>query len=260
MKILVPIKQVAQLDEEFELSDDGSGIDPDFVELELNEWDSFSTEAALRVGESAGEDFEVVVVTIGDEEAGEALRTVLAMGADRAIRVWDESLEQADPMQIARILAAVVEREQPDLVLAGVQSSDAAHGVTGIALAGFTGLTHVAVVRSLELDGGELKLERELEGGLIELLSVALPALITVQTGANDPRYANLRAIKQAGSKPMEELDPAALGLDADTLAAVRAASVSSHAKPEQGSRAEILDGDDVGRRLADIIRDRVAS
>src|ERR687892_624794 len=151
MKIVVPVKQVAVLDEEFELLEDRPGVDPDAIEWELNEWDDFSVEAALQLREAQGEG-EVVVVSVGDEEAEEGLRACLAKGADRALRIWDESLEGADPLTVARLLAAVVERESPDLVVCGVQSSDAVHGATGIALAAHLGLPRVAVVKSLDYD------------------------------------------------------------------------------------------------------------
>ena len=138
------------------------------------------------------------------------MRACLAKGADRALRVWDDALEGADPLAVARVLAAVVERESPDLVLCGVQSSDAVKGATGVALAAHLGLPRVAVVKALDYDAGSgsATVERELEGGLIELLRVRLPALLTIQTGINEPRYANLRAIKQAKEKPLEVLGP----------------------------------------------------
>ena len=222
MKIVVPVKQVAALDDEFELTGDGLGVDPDFIERDLNEWDAFSLEAALQLREQTGEDGEVVVVTVGDDEAEEALLGCLARGADRAVRVWDESLGDADVLAVARLLAAAVGRESPDLVLCGVQSSDAVNGATGVALAGFLELPHVAVVKQLDYDAasGSATVGRELEGGLVELLRVRMPALLTIQTGINEPRYANLRAIKQAREKPMEVASPGALGLETDALAA----------------------------------------
>src|ERR1700743_2446311 len=133
MKIVVPVKQVAALDDEFELLDDGSGVDPDFLEFDLNEWDAFSLEAALQLRDAAGEG-EVVAVTVGDEESEEALLSCLAKGADRAGRVADEGVATDDPLPVARVLSAAVGRESPDLVLCGVQSSDAVNGATGIAL------------------------------------------------------------------------------------------------------------------------------
>src|SRR5438067_8178992 len=207
MRIVVPVKQVAVVDEDFELVDDGAGVDPDFLEWSLNEWDDFSLEAALQLSD------EVVVVTVGDEEATEGLLTCLAKGADRGIRIWEDALEGADALAVARVLAEAVRREQPDLVLCGVQSSDAVNSATGIALAAHLDLAHVAVARAISADDGSLTVERELEGGLVEVVKIGLPALLTVQTGINEPRYANLRAIKQAREKPLEVLDLAGLGL-----------------------------------------------
>jgi len=262
MKIVVPVKEVAVLDEEFDLLEDRPGVDPDAIEWELNEWDDFSLEAALQLREAEG-DGEVVVVSVGDEEAEEGLRSCLAKGADRAIRVWDETLEGADPLAVARVLAAVVERESPDLVLCGVQSSDAVHSATGVALAAHLGLPRVAVVKSLDYDAasGSATVERELEGGLTELLRISLPALLTIQTGINEPRYANLRAIKQAKEKPLELLSPGDLGLDDAAIAAAAGARTRSLAPPEAGAGAEMLDGSasEVAQRIADIVRERMA-
>jgi electron transfer flavoprotein beta subunit len=262
MKIVVPVKEVAVLDEEFELLDDRPGVDPDAIEWELNEWDDFSLEAALQLREAQGEG-EIVVVSVGDEEADEGLRACLAKGADRAIRVWDETLEGADPLAVARVLAAVVERDSPDLVLCGVQSSDAVHSATGVALAAHLGLPRVAVAKSLDYDAasGSATVERELEGGLTELLRIRLPALLTIQTGINEPRYANLRAIKQAKEKPLELLSPGDLGLDDAAVSAAAGSRTRSLAPPEAGGGAEMLDGSasDLAQRIADIVRERMS-
>jgi electron transfer flavoprotein beta subunit len=262
MKIVVPVKQVAVLDEEFELLDDRPGVDPDAIDWELNEWDDFSVEVALQLRESEGEG-EVVVVSLGDEEAEEGLRACLAKGADRAQRIWDDSLDGADPLAVARVLAAAVERESPDLVLCGVQSSDGVHGATGVALAAHLGLPRVAVVKALDYDAGSRSatVERELEGGLVELLKVELPALLTIQTGINEPRYANLRAIKQAKEKPLEELGLSELGLDSDALGAAAGSRVRSMAPPEAGGGAEMLNGspEAVAERIATIVKERLS-
>lgn len=260
MKIVVPVKQVAALDDEFELSDDGSGVDPDFLEYDLNEWDAFSVEAALQLREAAGDGSEVVVVTVGDEESEEALLSCLAKGADRAVRVSDDGLLTDDPMTVARVLAGAVGRESPDLVLCGVQSSDAVNGATGVALAGYLQLPHVAVVKALEHDGGSLVVDRELEGGLVQRLRIGLPALLTIQTGINQPRYANLRAIKQAREKPLEVVDAAQLGIGSDELAAVAGSRRRGLEPPDRGAGAEILSGDvdEVAARIAEIVRERL--
>lgn len=261
MKIVVPVKQVAVLDEEFELLDDRPGVEPDAIDWELNEWDDFSLEAALQLREGEGEG-EVVVVSLGDEEAEEGLRACLAKGADRAQRVWEDSLEGADPLAVARVLAAAVERESPDLVLCGVQSSDAVHGATGVALAARLGLARVAVVKGLDYDAASrsVTVERELEGGLVELLRVELPALLTIQTGINEPRYANLRAIKQAKEKPLEVMGLSDLGLDEEAVAAAAGARVRSMAPPDAGGGAEMLNGSPaaVAERIAGIVKERM--
>ncbi|HEY1595108.1 MAG TPA: electron transfer flavoprotein subunit beta/FixA family protein [Thermoleophilaceae bacterium] len=256
MKIVVPVKQVAVVDEDFELAGDGTGVDPDFLEWSLNEWDEFSVEAALQLGD------EVVVVTVGDEEATEGLLACLAKGADRAVRIWEDSLAGADALAVARVLAAAVGRESPDLVLCGVQSSDAVNSATGIGLAGFLDMPHVAVARAIAHEGGSLTVERELEGGLVEVVRIGLPALLTVQTGINEPRYANLRAIKQAREKPMEELDLAGLGLSSPDIEAASGSRLRKLAVPEAGEGAEMLQGSpaDVATRIREIVADRLSA
>ena len=262
MRIVVPVKQVAALDDEFELLDDGAGVDPDFVERDLNEWDTFSLEAALLLSGAAGEG-EVVAVSVGDDEASEALLTCLAKGADRAVRIWDDALQDADVLSVARVLSAAVERESPDLVLCGVQSSDAVNGATGVALAAHLGLPHVAVVSGLSYDAGSATatVERELEGGLIEVLAVRCPALLTIQTGINEPRYANLRAIKQAREKPMDELALSDLGLDDEAVTAAAGARRRRLRPPESGGGAEIIGGSpaEAAARIADIVKERMS-
>src|SRR3954453_443638 len=255
MRIVVPVKQVAAVDEDFELVD-GARVDPDFLEWSLNEWDDFSLEAALQLADGD----EGVVVTVGDEGATEGLLTCLEKGADRGVRIWEDSLEGADALAVARVLAAAVGRESPDLVLCGVQSSDAVNSATGIGLAGHLDLPHLAVARAISEDGGSLTVERELEGGLVEVVRIGLPALLTVQTGINEPRYANLRAIKQAREKPLEVLDLAGLGLSADDAAAARAAHLRKPAVPEAGEGAEMLQGStaEMASRIREIVQERL--
>jgi electron transfer flavoprotein beta subunit len=260
VKIVVPVKEVAVLDEEFDLLEDRPGVDPDAIEWDLNEWDNFSVEEALQLRDAAG-DGEVVVVSVGGEEAEEGLRACLAKGADRAVRIWDDSLEGADPLAVARVLAAAVERESPDLVFCGVQSSDAVHSATGVALAEHLGLPRVAVVKALEHEGGTLTVERELEGGLVELVRLRPPALLTIQTGINEPRYATLRAIKQAKEKPLDVVGLGELGLDAAAVEAAAGSRVRSMAHPDTGEGAEMLNGSpsEVAARIAEIVKDKMS-
>ncbi len=215
----------------------------------MNEWDACATEEAIRIRERLGEG-EVVVVTVGDDGADAALRRCLAMGADRAIRVDAEPL---DPVSTARALAGVVAAESPDLVLTGVQSADSVQGSTGAALAELVGLPCVAVVTSLDWSGaGPATVDRELEGGLVDVVEVDTPALLTVQTGINQPRYANLRAIKQA---------------EQHEIAVVAAAAVEPAYRvrrmftPPRGSGAEMLDGGpaQVAQRIVELVKERLA-
>jgi electron transfer flavoprotein beta subunit len=260
MKILVAVKQVAALDEDFEIRADGRGVEDEFLIRDLNEWDDFSLEEAVKIKEVASSPVEVVVVSVAPAEADEALRKCLAKGADRALRVWDEGMEECDPIAIARVLAAVVQSEAPDLLFAGVQSSDQTHAATGIATAAFLGWPHAAVVSSLDYAPGAKNavFRRELEGGVLQEVEIQCPAVLTIQLGINTPRYASLRSIKQAAAKPIESRTLADLGLSAGD-----AGESGSHSRirrmyiPAKG-RAQLIEGDAAAQalRLAEIIRE----
>jgi len=259
VKVLVAVRQVVNLDDDFELSADCRTIDPDFIERDINEWDTFSLEEALLLKDETGA--EVLVVTIGSEEAEEALLACLAKGADRAIRVWGDGVDTTDPLVTARVLAALVARESPDLILCGAQSSDTVNGATGAALAALVGLPCVAVVRGIELSGADSAIvERELEGGTVELVELSLPAVLTVQTGINEPRYATLRAIKQANEKPLGVLSLADVGVDPADLERFAGAKLHRLEVPQQEARAEMLEGDPatVAVRISEIVAERL--
>ena len=194
--------------------DGGAGVDPDAVEWELNEWDEFSLEVALQLSEAQG-DGEVVVISIGDEEAEEGLRACLAKGADRALRVWEDQLDGLRPpvggsragrrgrAGVARpgAVRGPVERRRPQRDRAW-----RSRRISGCRAWPWSRRS------STTPRSGSATVERELEGGLVELLRVGLPALLTIQTGINEPRYANLRAIKQAKEKPLEVLGSIGVG------------------------------------------------
>jgi electron transfer flavoprotein beta subunit len=252
MKILVAVKQVAALDEDFEIRADGKDVDPDFLVRDLNEWDDFSLEEAMKIKEaSASTPVEVVAVCVGPEDADDALRKCLAKGADRAIRVWDDALEGADSIAIARVLAAVATRENPNLLFAGVQSSDHTFASTGIATAALLDWPHAAVVTSFTYTSGAKTavFRRELEGGVLHEMQIECPAVLTIQLGINTPRYASLRAIKQAAAKPIEVLSGIAAG---ESASRVRRMYI-----PEKG-RAEMIEGsvEEKAARLAQIIKE----
>src|ERR1700752_3268653 len=157
MKILVPVKRAAALEDDFRIRDDGRDVDPDDLTYDLNEWDAFSLEQAVLGKEGASAGVEVVVATVGPGDCDEVLRACLAKGADRAVRVWDGAIVDSDPIAIARILPALARREEPGLVLAGAQSSDHGHATTGIALSAGLGWPHVAVVTALQYRAGDAR-------------------------------------------------------------------------------------------------------
>ena len=264
MKIVVAVKQVAALDEDFEIRADGREVDPDFLIRDLNEWDDFSLEEAVKIkeaaGDSAADPVEVVAVSIGPDEVDETLRKCLAKGADRAIRVWDDAMEGSDPIAIARVLAAVAKREMPDMLFAGVQSSDQAFAATGIATAAFLGWPHGAVVSSLALAPGAKAavFRRELEGGLLHEVEIQCPAVLTIQLGINTPRYASLRSIKQAAAKPIEALSLAEVGLSEGDVGESGSASRVRRMYVPDKARAQLIEGDvpTQAKRLAEIIKE----
>ena len=207
MKIVACVKWVGALGDDIEFDAEGN-VDPDYLDYALNEWDSAAVAEALLLRDVAG-DGEMVVVTVGDEESEEALVQCLAMGADRAIRIDPGGSQPHDPITVARLLAFVVQQEQPDLVLCGAQSSDAAQGSTGSALAGLLGLPCAAVVMGVDYDasGGSAVVRRELEGGIVDVVELETPAVLTIQTGITELRYVTMRAIQQARESKIHVLD-----------------------------------------------------
>ena len=260
MKILVAVKQVAALDEDFEIRADGKDVDEDFFLYDLNEWDDFSLEEAMKIKEASDVEVEVVVVSVGPDRVDESLRKCLAKGADRAIRVWDDAIEGSDAIAVGRILAAVAKKEAPDMVFAGVQSSDQAHSSTGISTAAYLDWPHAAVVADLQYKPGSKTavIRRELEGGMLQEVEINCPAVLTIQLGINKPRYASLRGIKQAAAKPIEEVTLADIG-----LAAAEVGSDSSMSRvrrmyvPAKG-RAQMIEGTiaEQAARIIEIIKE----
>jgi electron transfer flavoprotein beta subunit len=241
MRILVTVKEVVEVADDFEI--EGSSIPERYLEYDLNEWDDYAVEAAVRIAEDR-DDVEVVAVTVGPERSEETIRMALAKGVDRAVRVWDDTLAEAnllDPTTTARIVAAVAERESPDLVLSGVQAADDGFGATGVALADLLDMGWAAVVNDLTLDGGEASVRRELEGGVEELTTVSLPAVLTIQTGINEPRYASLRGIRQAQRKELAVHTLADLGLDPSLLD--DDVTLAGVAKPDGESDTTLFEG-----------------
>lgn len=252
VRVLVAVKHVAKLGDEFGFTDDGVDVRPDDLDRQLNEFDETALEAALQLVEQIGSG-EVVAVMIGPEDAEPSLRKALAKGAHRGVRVWSEALSASDPIAVASLLAGVAVLEAPDLVLTGVQSSDFANGATATALGGVLGWPHAAVVVELQWDGkGRLDITREMEGGVRHRQGLAWPAVLSIQSGANVPRYATMRMIKEARTKPVADVDVVTV----DGRAVGR--RVVGMERPPVGQAAMIAgSAAEIAARIAAIIRDK---
>ncbi|MFC4439427.1 MULTISPECIES: electron transfer flavoprotein subunit beta/FixA family protein [Natrialbaceae] len=259
MKILVTVKEVSTVEDEFEI--EGTSIAEQYLGADLNEWDDYAIEEAVQIQEAGIAD-EVVTVTIGPEDCEQTIRQALAKGADRAIRVWDDSLEGVDLLDVGaktEILRAVVEAEDPDLVLTGVQSGDDTWGATGVSLAEDLGFEWAAVVNHLEHDfeDGRASVRRELEGGVEELTEVEIPAALTIQTGINEPRYASLRGIRQAQRKELDVQSLADLGVDESAVEAE--VTVTEMYEPESETDATVWEGsaEETAAELGELLREK---
>ncbi|WP_323172045.1 electron transfer flavoprotein subunit beta/FixA family protein [Natrialba sp. PRR66] len=259
MKILVTVKEVATVEDEFEI--EGTEIADQYLGADLNEWDDYAVEEAVQLQEAGVAD-EVVTVTIGPEDCEQTIRQALAKGADRAVRVWDDSLDGVDLLDVGaktEILRAVVEEEDPDLVLTGVQAGDDSFGATGVSLAADIGYEWGAVVNHLEheFDGDAASVRRELEGGVEELTEIELPAVLTIQTGINEPRYASLRGIRQAQRKELDVQTLADLGVDESAVES--ALELTDMYEPESESDVTIWEGsaDETAAELGELLRDK---
>jgi electron transfer flavoprotein beta subunit len=237
MKIAVCIKQVPARDSQLRVAASGKWIDEADLSYEINEPDAYALEDALRLKEKHGG--EVVVACAGPARAAQTIREALAKGADRAIHIEEDSLDALDPLGPARLLAAALRPENPDLVLAGLQSDDLGYGQTGVILAELLGLPHATIIMQVEVEGSGLRVKRELEGGWFQRVEMPLPALLTIQSGSNKLRYATLMGIKKAKTKEIRRLDAASLGVEA----APASVSLERVYLPERSKKTQIFDG-----------------
>ena len=210
MKVLVAVKRVVDFNVKVRVKGDGSGVDTANVKMSMNPFDEIATEEAIRLKER-GSASEVVAVSLGDARCQETLRTALAIGADRAILV--ETNVELQPLAVAKLLKAIVEKEQPGLVVLGKQAIDDDSNQTGQMLAALLGWPQATFVSKLELQDGHAVVSREVDEGL-EQLKVKLPAIVTVDLRLNEPRYASLPNIMKAKKKPLDTLKPEDLGVD----------------------------------------------
>ena len=214
MKVLVPVKRVIDYNVKVRVKADGSGVDLANVKMSMNPFDEIAVEQAIRLKE-AGTTDEVVVVSIGVKQSQETLRNALAMGADRAILVVaaDDVHTDIEPLAVAKILKAVVDEEQPGLVLAGKQAIDNDMNATGQMLSALLGWSQATFASQLAVDGDTATVTREVDGGL-QTIKVKMPAIVTVDLRLNEPRYASLPNIMKAKKKPLDEKTAADYGVD----------------------------------------------
>lgn len=214
MKVLVPVKRVIDYNVKVRVKADGSGVDLANVKMSMNPFDEIAVEQAIRLKE-AGKADEVVAVSIGVKQSQETLRTALAMGADRAILVVaaDDVHTDIEPLAVAKILAKVVEEEQPGIVLAGKQAIDNDMNATGQMLSALLGWSQGTFASELDIDGDKAVVTREVDGGL-QTINVTMPTIITVDLRLNEPRYASLPNIMKAKKKPLDEKTAEDYGVD----------------------------------------------
>lgn len=245
MKIISCIKPVPDPASRLVINESRTWIKVQELTFVASEADNYALEEALRLKEKHGG--EVVVISMGGEEAARVLRSGLAMGADRAIHLLDEKFRGSDEFTAAEALAKAVEKDGgADLVLAGIQSDDLGTGMTGVMLAEFLGWAHATVVVGVEANpgAGGLKVKRELEGGINETVELATPAVLTIQFGINQPRYASLKGIMAAKKKEFKVWSAADLGLaENQTGRAGAMYDVKEILIPERKSKVEILTG-----------------
>ena len=210
MKVLVPVKRVIDYNVKVRVKADNSGVELANVKMAMNPFDEIAVEQALRLREAGGAE-EVVVVSIGPAQNQETIRTALAMGADRGIHI--EASHDIEPLAVAKLLKAVVERETPGLVLVGKQAIDDDCNQTGQMLAALLGWAQGTFVSALEVAGDQAKIVREVDGGL-EHLEIKMPAIVSVDLRLNEPRYASLPNIMKAKKKPLDSLTVDELGVD----------------------------------------------
>jgi electron transfer flavoprotein beta subunit len=236
MKVLVPVKRVIDYNVKVRVKADGSGVDLANVKMSMNPFDEIAVEEAIRLRE-AGKAEEIVAVSVGVKQAQETLRTALAMGADRAILVVaaEDVHTDIEPLAVAKILARVVEQEQPGLVLAGKQAIDNDMNATGQMLSALLGWSQATFASKVDIDGDSATVTREVDGGL-QSIKVKMPAIVTVDLRLNEPRYASLPNIMKAKKKPLDEKTPEDFGVDVSPRL-----EIVSTSEPEARKAGEIV-------------------
>lgn len=259
MDIVVCVKRVPDTKEAEIAIDKGErGIKEKDLVFDINEWDRYAVEEAILLKEKFGG--SVTVVALGPEEVEDTLRRCLATGADNAIRLTDQSFEGSDGFTIARILCQAIKALPFDLVLTGAQADDDGYGQVGPVLAELLGTPHAALVNRIKILNGRARVHRELEAGLEEVLDVQLPAVFTIQTGINEPRYVSIMGIRKASGREIRVLDLEELGLKEEEVGEAGSKTrIERLSLPLAAKEIQILPGspEEIAARLSQILKDK---
>lgn len=259
MDIIVCLKWVPDTSEaDLVIDKGGTDIKKDDLDYDINDWDRFAIEEAVRIKENVGG--KVTVLSVAPEDAEEMLRESLARGADEAYHLWDDSFEGSDGYVVASILAQFLKDRPHDLILCGTLADDDGGGQVGGMLGAMLGIPSATLVSKIQAQDGKVSFHRELEGGLYEAAEMDLPAVISVATGLNEPRFVSIRAVRKVASVEIPIVDLDGIGLDAGQVGADGARTVIDKVSlPPEGEGAEILKGspEDVAAKLAEILKEK---
>jgi len=259
LDVIVCVKHVPETAEaELKIDSSGKAIEKTGLVFDINEWDDYALEEAVRIKEKQGG--TVTGITIGPQDSDSTLRKCLARGADKAIRLTDPKFEGSDGFAIAKILYSVIKTLHYDLILTGMQAGDDGSAMVGPILAQMLSLPHATMVKKIELGTGTAKINRELEGGLEEQVEVKLPALFSVQTGINEPRYVSIMGIRKAMQKEIKVMTLADTGLTENEVGTEGSwIKIEKLYVPPVEKQAEFLKGspDEVAAKITDILKSR---
>ncbi|RMD94118.1 MAG: electron transfer flavoprotein subunit beta/FixA family protein [Calditrichaeota bacterium] len=257
MKIIVCMKQVPIKDSQLKIKSDGSWIEESDLNFEINESDHYALEEALRLKEKHGG--EVVILSMGSQRVTEAIKQGLAKGADRALHINNESFTRIDPFINAKLLAAAIRQEGDfDLILTGLQSDDYGFGQTGVILAELLGVPSATIVMEIQAQDSKIKVKRELESGWFQWVELPLPAVLTIQSGINQIRYATIKGIMMAKKKEIKPLGLEELGISEDEIQeSISGLKFHRIYVPEKTKKTEIFEGDpkEVAKKLVEKLK-----
>ncbi len=259
MNIIVCVKHVPETAEaDIKIDSEEKSIELSGLVFDINEWDNYALEEAVLLKEKHGG--TVTAITVGSEDSESTLRKCLARGSDKAIRLTDKRFEESDSYAIAKILHSVIKNLPFDLILTGVQADDVGYAMVGPILAGLLGIPHATMVKKIELSDGASKVNRELEGGLEEVVELKLPALFSIQTGINEPRYVSIMGIRKAMQKEIKVLSLGDLELNKNDVGVAGSwIKIEKIYVPPAEKQTEYIEGspEEVATKIIEIIKSR---